>query len=192
LAQEAKDWPRAEAAFRELIAGTDGPHFASVDGGLRGVKARHNLALVYLDSGRSADAAAEWRAALALDPAFVPALAGLGEAALRTGDLAALEAAAATLGQFDAPQAAMLRARYLLKVKRYRDARAVLEAAFATTPNDLGLLVLLSHAWLQDGSDPTAAERALLAVLALAPGNPEVTHNLATLRRTTGNQPSSG
>src|SRR5262245_33840783 len=143
---------------------------------------RHNLALVYLGSDRPTDASAEWRAALALDPAFVPALAGLGEAALQTNDSAALDVAAADLDRFDPPQAAALRARGLMKARRFDAARAVLNTALEKTPTELGLRVLLSHTWLQDGSDPAAAERALLAVLDLAPGHSEATHNLATLR----------
>ncbi|MFO0938678.1 MAG: glycosyltransferase [Gemmataceae bacterium] len=81
LAQEAKDWNKAETIFRNLVNGSDVNRFASVDTGLRGVKARHNLASIYFETGRLDEASREWRAALTLDPAFVPALAGLNEIA---------------------------------------------------------------------------------------------------------------
>ena len=49
---------------------------ASVDTGLRGHKARHNLAVLYLDTGRGAEAAAEWGRVVADRPDFLPAHAG--------------------------------------------------------------------------------------------------------------------
>jgi len=43
--------------------------------------------------------------------------------------------------------------------------------------------VFLSHALLQEGRDPDAAEAALSDVLLLDPSNPEARHNLAVLRQ---------
>jgi Tfp pilus assembly protein PilF len=42
-------------------------------------EARHNLALLFMDVGRSADAETELKAALALDPSFVPAAVTLAD-----------------------------------------------------------------------------------------------------------------
>jgi Tfp pilus assembly protein PilF len=55
----------------------EGSHFASLDTGLRSHKARHNLAVLYFEQGRLAEAEAQWRAALAEQPQFTPALTGL-------------------------------------------------------------------------------------------------------------------
>jgi tetratricopeptide (TPR) repeat protein len=57
----------------------DGNHFASVDAALRGFKARSNLAVYYRGLGRFAEAEAQWQAAVAEKPTFVPAWLGLGE-----------------------------------------------------------------------------------------------------------------
>src|SRR5262249_20403318 len=69
----------AEGLYRRLIDGSEEPHFASVDTGLRAVKGRHNLAVMLLDLGRLAEAERLWRSALVHDPAFLPAEVGLGE-----------------------------------------------------------------------------------------------------------------
>jgi len=41
--------------------------------------------------------------------------------------------------------------------------------------------VLVSHAWLKEGTDPAESERALRAVLAVAPDHADARHNLAVL-----------
>ena len=114
LRQEREDWEGAAAAWRRLIDGREGDHFASVDASLRGVKARHNLAVTYTRLGRPQDAAAEWRAALAEDPGFAPAWAGLGNLGLATGDRALTDEAIERLGALGAagrPEADALRGR---------------------------------------------------------------------------------
>ncbi len=80
-ARESGDLPGAEACLLRLLATREREpdHFASVDPGLTGYKARHNLAVVYRDQGRTAEAEAQWRAAVAERPDFVPAWLGLGE-----------------------------------------------------------------------------------------------------------------
>ena len=52
-----------------LLEAREGEHFASIDAGLRGHKARHNLAVLYTEQGRAAEAEAQWQAALAAVPA---------------------------------------------------------------------------------------------------------------------------
>jgi Tfp pilus assembly protein PilF len=49
------------------------------DTGLRSYKARHNLAVIYREEGRMAEAEEQWRAALAERPDFGPAQNGLAE-----------------------------------------------------------------------------------------------------------------
>src|SRR5262249_54988922 len=50
--RERYDRQGAEACLQRLIEGREADHFASVDAGLRGHKARHNLAVLYLEGGR--------------------------------------------------------------------------------------------------------------------------------------------
>ena len=57
--------------------------FANGDDGLRGYKARHNLAVIYEETGRPAEAEAQWRAAVAENPQFTPGWLRLGELYLK-------------------------------------------------------------------------------------------------------------
>jgi tetratricopeptide (TPR) repeat protein len=54
----------AERCLLRLLTTQDEPHFASVAEGLRGYKARHQLALLYQEQGRLAEAEAQWRTVL--------------------------------------------------------------------------------------------------------------------------------
>ena len=58
LHRELGDRASAEACFLRLLESNERPHFASVAEGLRGHKARHNLAIVYHEQGRLAEAEA--------------------------------------------------------------------------------------------------------------------------------------
>jgi tetratricopeptide (TPR) repeat protein len=85
LREEAGDLGGAEACWRRLVDGHDGPHFASVGAGLRGYLARHRLAQLCLRRGEQAEAATQWRAALAEHPDFAEAWQGLQELERRRG-----------------------------------------------------------------------------------------------------------
>jgi tetratricopeptide (TPR) repeat protein len=182
--RELGDPAAAEACQLRLLEARDRDHFASIDPGLCGHKARHNLAILYREQGRDADAEAQWRAALGDRADFLPAWLGLGELCLRSGRWDELEAVAArisALPQRGGEQPALLRARGHLARREFAAARRLLEDAAARAPDLLAPRVLLSHALLQEGCDPAAAERALREVLALDPGNREARHNLAIL-----------
>jgi hypothetical protein len=77
--EETGDHDGAEVCWRQLIAGSEKPHFASVATGLRGHLARHRLALACLRRGDVAKAEHEWRVALAERPDFTEATLGLQE-----------------------------------------------------------------------------------------------------------------
>ncbi len=91
--RELHDPAGSEAAFLRLLSGQEKAHFASVETSLRGSKARHNLAVLYLEQGRLAEAEAQWRAALAVEPDYGPAWLGLGELFLNQGRLNEVEQA---------------------------------------------------------------------------------------------------
>jgi tetratricopeptide (TPR) repeat protein len=174
----------AESCLLRLLETREPDHFASVDTGIGGFKARHNLAVLYDEQGRLAEAAAQWRAALAERPDFKPAWLGLAELCLRAGRWDDLESIAARLET--APfgggiEAAVLKARSALARREFPAARRLLEEAVARAPRALAPRVLLSHALLQEGRDPAAAEQALREILALDPGHAEARHNLAVL-----------
>jgi tetratricopeptide (TPR) repeat protein len=192
LLHAGKDHAAAEACLLQLLGGAEAPHFASVAEGLRGFKARHLLAVVYRDQGRSAEAEAHWQAAVGEAPGFVPAWAGLGELCLARGrvdDLDRLLAAwevADPVGGCESVAVAVLRARGLLARRDFAAARALVETALKHRPTEALLWVVLSHALLQEGRDPDAAERALRKILELDPADGEARTNLAILRRQQG------
>src|SRR5262249_12943518 len=88
LSRAANDCGAAEGPYRKLIDGSEAPHFASVDTGLRAVKGRHNLAVMLLEQGRLGEAEGVWRAALTHDPHFFPAQVGLGEVCIKANNAA--------------------------------------------------------------------------------------------------------
>jgi hypothetical protein len=73
------DGAGAEACLLRLLASREAPHFAIVDAGLQGWKSRHCLALLYREQSRLAEAEAQWLAAVAEQPQFLPAWVELGE-----------------------------------------------------------------------------------------------------------------
>lgn len=185
LRKDANDFVGAAAALERLVNGQSADHFASVDAGLRGHKGRHHLALVYGQQGRAADAEAQFRAALAERPDFVPAWLGLAELLLAERRWDDLEAAASGLaaGSGAATEATVLRARSRLARGDFGGARTLLDGAIAADPRALWPRVIRTHALLQEGKDLDAAERALRDVLALDPEYREARNNLAILLR---------
>jgi len=74
------DLPGAARAYEAILEGSSDAYLRSVDVGIGGFKARHNLALVYQEMGDTEAAIEELQRALAEAPAFEPsqrALAGL-------------------------------------------------------------------------------------------------------------------
>ncbi len=67
--------------------------------------------------------------------------------------------------------------------QEFISARRILENLFARAPLALYPHVIYSHCLLQENKDLAAAERALLQILQLDPGNTEAQHNLAVLRK---------
>lgn len=76
----------AAANYQIVLQPTSDRHFVSIDAGLAGYKARHNLALVYEDLGRHDLAEAQWQAILAERPDYRPAQIGLEAARERQRD----------------------------------------------------------------------------------------------------------
>src|SRR5262249_55243962 len=69
--RESGDLAGAKDSLRHLLTTREnGDHFASIDTGLRGSKARHNLAVILHEEGNAAEAERQWRAAVAEEPAF--------------------------------------------------------------------------------------------------------------------------
>jgi tetratricopeptide (TPR) repeat protein len=181
--REQGDLPGAEEALLRLLGTEEQAHFASIDVGLRGHKARHNLAVVYREQGRAAEAEAQWRAAVAAAADFVPARVGLAELYLEQQRWADFDEAVARVEALPqgALDAGVLRARRHLAGREFAQAQEVLRATIARHPGAVWPRVLFSRALLQEGRDCDAAERALRDVLAVDPGHPEARRNLLAL-----------
>ncbi len=94
LQRELGDAAGAEATWLRLLSGSSTAGFANFDEGLRGYKALHNLAMLYEETGRPAEAEARWRSAVADNPQFIPGWLRLGELCMKQGRWADLEAVA--------------------------------------------------------------------------------------------------
>jgi tetratricopeptide (TPR) repeat protein len=183
LRREQQDLAGAEACLRQLLASKPVAHFASVDAGLRGYKARQNLGVVYREQGRLAEAEAEWRAVATERPDFLPAWLALGELYLAQQRWPELDGAARRLealphGRLEGD---VMTARGELARRDFAAARQRLERVIGEHPRAVWPRVILSHVLLQEGRDLAAAEQALRDVLALDPHHAEARSNLAVL-----------
>jgi predicted Zn-dependent protease len=108
-----RDWAGAEACLLHLLVSREGPHFANVDAALQGSKGRHQLALLYREQGRLAEAEAQWQKAVTEQPLFLPAWLELGELYTAQQRWQALAETAQRLEERTpgTPEAAMLRER---------------------------------------------------------------------------------
>jgi tetratricopeptide (TPR) repeat protein len=185
LHREQRDWVKAEACLGQLLESPTAAYIGWVSEGLRGFVARHNLAAMFLEQGRFAEAEAQWWQVLAERPGFLPARQGLGELYLVGQRWAELDSEATYLEEeLDlAVEAASLRGRGHLARQEFAAARRLLEQTAERNPQAVRPRVLLAQALLQEGRDLPAAEAALRAVLELAPGEGEWWRNLAVLLR---------
>jgi hypothetical protein len=78
---------QAEAAYLAALSGGGQRYLASVDRGVSGYKARHNLALVYGDLEDWSAAEGQWRQVVAQVPDYAPGWRGLSESLIRQGRL---------------------------------------------------------------------------------------------------------
>jgi hypothetical protein len=117
LRRERGDLAGAELVLLQLLRTSPRRQFAAIDAGLRGHKARHLLGEVYRDQGRLTESEAQWRAAVAERPDFLPAWLALGECAVERGDAGAVDDVARTLEALPGgeAQATALRGRPLPK-----------------------------------------------------------------------------
>ncbi len=75
LQRELGDAAGAEAILLRLLSGSTAAGFANVDDGLRGYKARHNLAVIYEETGRAAEAEAQSARGSRREPTVHPRMA---------------------------------------------------------------------------------------------------------------------
>jgi GT2 family glycosyltransferase/Flp pilus assembly protein TadD len=191
LFSDKGDKRAAEDRLKKLISGREAEHLSSAAVGLRGHKARHNLAMIYLEDKRYSEAESQWRAALLDEPAFYPAHVGLGEALLQRRAWARLDEQATALRQMGMrgqEEAEALLGRAMMERQEFAAARAHFQKTLERFPFSLNLRILHSHSILKEGTDDRAAEQALRNVLALSPNDAEARNNLAVIQRRNGMQ----
>jgi tetratricopeptide (TPR) repeat protein len=155
-------------------------YFSSLDPSIRGHKARHNLAVVYLESGRPDQAERQWRQAIAETPAFTPAWDGLCELLSRRQDWPALQELAAEAAVHNQNLALTIEARAHLAQRHFVPAVTALRAVLASDPSHEVAQRLLTYGLLQSGR-VAEAEAELRRLTQLAPDDVEAQHNLAGL-----------
>ncbi len=97
IQRELGDAAGAKATLIQLLCAPRVASLANGDDALRGYKARHNLAVIYEETGRPAEAEAQWRAAVIENPHFSTGWLRLGELYLKQERWDDLEAAAGGL-----------------------------------------------------------------------------------------------
>jgi glycosyltransferase involved in cell wall biosynthesis/SAM-dependent methyltransferase len=183
------DLAGAESRLLHLLETPAQRYFAAgVDVGLRGFKARHNLALIYRAQQRHAEAEAQWRAVLAERPGYMPAATALGDFLLALRRWKDLEGLLVQMEKYASGKvpAALLRAARYTTTNELNAARRVLEEVLQVVPRSPELLLQLSRVLLRQGRDRAAAEQALRDLLALNPYHTEARNNLTVLLQQQG------
>ena len=188
LLRSQGDLAGAEIRFRQLLENRAARSLSAVDLSLCGFKARHNLAGIYRQQGRLAEAEAQWRAALAEQPDYGPASLSLAELYVSQGCAADLESLAEHAARIPAMavEAAVLRGLTFAIRRDFVAARQVYEEAIARFPKALNLREALARMLLQEGRDWRAAEQALREILAIAPNHPQAQRDLGKLQQQLG------
>jgi GT2 family glycosyltransferase/predicted TPR repeat methyltransferase len=175
---------QAEQAYLQVLNGDEERRFASIDQGLAGYKARHNLAIVYDDLGLLTDSEAQWHQILAEVPDYNLAWRALGENLLRQNRAAEAEQVADFLASQTGwlhREGHILRGR--LAARRGDVEAAVRELGFAdrSYPAELEPLRLTCRILFEQG-DPAAARNALQELTERAPDDAAAFHNLGTMQ----------
>ncbi|MDB5297291.1 MAG: wbbL 5 [Phycisphaerales bacterium] len=201
LFRRASLWQRvgrpadAVRLYRRLLCRDRVPrHFTSVDLGLVGYKARHNLATALEEVGDLSAAETEYRLATTAAPTFRPAWRGLfavllrqGRAAVVAEDLDRLAAASSAAPAVPAlgAELAVQRAAVTEAAGDLAIARRTLASAAERHPNDPEVLRARCRFLFTHGPDNEAAT-ALARLVHRHPTDASALHNLATVRLRSG------
>ncbi|WP_020476120.1 glycosyltransferase [Zavarzinella formosa] len=186
LHADVRDPAAAEACLVQLLRTRQGEYFDMVDAGVRGYKARHQLANAMFDQNRPAEAEAQWLAAVGEREDFLPAWQGLGDLFVSLSRWDDAERVRRRLVELmpDSADAEVFGARILLARDMPGAVRELLANAIAGHPGDVRLRIMLTHALIREGKDWPATEAALRDVLKIDPNNADARHNLNVLLNT--------
>ncbi|MDB5343899.1 MAG: glycosyl transferase family 2 [Schlesneria sp.] len=178
LAHELGRLQEAVELYQQVLKPSGSRHFASVDIGLSGFKARHNLALVHEDLGQYDSAETEWRSILTEQAEYAPAQIGLIECLIRRQEHTEAEARILLLRKHSTAAADGYRmASRLAEAKQdWTAAVSELQSGTLACGDDPGLLrelARLHHA----SHDHPAALAILERLTSLVPIDASVWHN---------------
>lgn len=129
LQHQQGKWDIAAASYLAVLESSSERHFISIDIGLSGFKARHNLALVYEDAGHFELAEAQWRRILDEHLDYRPAQVGRIDCLIRqrkfADAVAAIQSLRSAIGH--EPDIFRLSSRLAETEGRYSDAACELE-----------------------------------------------------------------
>jgi len=185
LRLDKKDRTGAQRCFEQILKLPPRPCFVGVSAGLRGHITRHQLALIYRDQKKLAEAEAQWRVAVQESPRFGPAWLGLLEACLGQNHCTEAEQITDELGHNPARKSicAALQARLSLSRGDFEAACRIMQQAIANDPRHLWLRLLYAEMLLREGKDPKETKRQLEEVLAIDPKQKWACQRLQELRR---------
>ncbi len=169
----------ARDVYAELLQRQGERRFASVDLGLTSFKARHNLAIVLEELGRTDDAEREWRTIVDEHPEYRPGWRALGEFLVKSGQLEGADSVAGRLEretEFGA-EATLLRAR---ASEQRGEVGAAIDMLQSLPPDELDPQRELGRLLFEHGP-PDAAEEQLRHLAEVEPGNAAAHHNLGAL-----------
>jgi tetratricopeptide (TPR) repeat protein len=172
----------ARQAYLDVLENREDRHFASVDRGLTGFKARQNLAVVASDLGDLAEAETQWREVVREAPRYRQGWRGLGETLIRRGRFAEAETLAEQL-LLHGPlrvEGRLMNSRIALRLGCWPDARTELDRAVAECPDDREVLRNRCQLLFEHG-EPDEAEGALNQLIDHDPADASAYHNLGTL-----------
>lgn len=179
LLHEMGQYEDAVLAYKRALD-REGPlQFGSYDLGIRGFKARHNLALTLAAMGKLAAAEVQWREVIREKPSYRAGLRGLADILVKQGKYHAAQALADRLDAKDAERA-MIRAQVLQTQGDVAGAREELEAAVVLAESDREPLSRLCRLLFEHGT-PAEAEPALRRLVATDPDDGAAQHNLGAV-----------
>jgi tetratricopeptide (TPR) repeat protein len=182
LCQHAGRFAEAEGYYLQVLSGQFQPRFRSIDFGILGYKARHNLAGLYAASERHADAESQWRLILDERPRYFGAWRGLVQALLKQDRSTDAEHLVASSPVLDSVPAARHRLSAEIDAGRgdFRSAREKLQQAVAACPEDAAIRDELCRLLFEHG-EPLDAEAALRELVELRPTDAAARHNLGQI-----------
>ncbi len=171
----------AKVTYSRVINEESERHFTSIDVGISGYKARHNLAVIHDELGKFAEAEAEWRMILQEMPAYTIAWKCLGETLLKSNKFPETEKLINQMILREETRLAgeILRARLAEQMGQSETAKQILQQLATENPKELDAIRELCRL-LFDQFSPSEALPALKILTEKDPQDAAAFHNLGT------------